>query len=72
MLFDAVGREETNMGKGSAAASSRAVKASIREAIVKLTDDKGLDLRRDAEPPAPVAQSAARSAVKSKPNRLLS
>ena len=60
------------MGKGSAAASSQAVKASIREAIVKLTDDKGLERTLDAEPASPIVENASRTGSKLKSGRLLS
>jgi hypothetical protein len=60
------------MGKGSAAASMQAVKASIREAIVKLTDDKSLELNRAPEAAPPVPETAVRVSAKPKTNRLLS
>ena len=37
------------MGKGSAAAANRALKDSVREAIVKLTDDPGLERHAAAQ-----------------------
>jgi hypothetical protein len=60
------------MGKGSAAASLQAVKASIREAIVKLTDDKSLEQTHAPEAAPPVAQRPERASVKPKSSRLLS
>jgi hypothetical protein len=60
------------MGKGSAAASIQAVKASIREAIVKLTDDKGLEREPAAQPVPPAAERTVRAAAKPKTNRLVS
>jgi hypothetical protein len=60
------------MGKGSAAASIQAVKASIREAIVKLTDDKSLELNGAAEAAPPMTEAPLRTPAKPKINKLLS
>lgn len=60
------------MGKGSASASRQDVKASIREAIVKLTDDKGLQRINDAEPVKQITEKVSGGPARSKSGRLVS